>query len=205
VFPLPLSRFLGLAGVVFFVAAAFTPLANVLSRWGGTSASIGPAQAIVVLAAGLRGDGTLTDASLRRMLHGVILHRMGLAPLLVFTGSSEANGRLEAEVRAEMARELGVPVRSILTETGGQVTRDEARRLEGLLQPRGVRRILLVTDSQHMTRARRLFERTGFEVLPVSVDDVTNDVHGPEQRLRLMRWVLQEFAARLYYRLAGYL
>jgi uncharacterized SAM-binding protein YcdF (DUF218 family) len=85
------------------------------------------------------------------------------------------------------------------------MTREEVIFVRALLQPRGVRRILLVTDSQHMSRARVLFERAGFEVFPTSVDDVSNREAGPEQRLRLMRWVLKEFVARLYYWVAGYL
>lgn len=196
-------RALGLAGLVFFLAVAFTPLPNLLSRYWGTPSRPSAAEAIVVLAAGVRGDGALTDGSLRRALHGVRLHRKGLAPLLVFTGPSHANGLTEAEIRADLARELGASPDAILTEPRGLTTRDEVIFVRLLLQPRGVRRILLVTDSQHMSRARVLFERAGFEVFPASVDDVSSWEAGPEQRLRLMRWVMKEFVARLYYRVAG--
>ena len=83
------------------------------------------------------------------------------------------------------------------------MTRDEVIFVRVLLEPRGVRRVLLVTDSQHMSRARVLFEQAGFEVFPASVDDVSSRDAGPEQRLRLMRWVMKEFVARLYYWVAG--
>ena len=196
-------RALGFAGIIFFLAVAFTPLPNLLSRHWGTPSRPRPAEAIVVLAAGVRGDGALTDGSLRRALHGIGLHRKGLAPLLVFTGPSHANGLSEAEIRAGLARELGTSPDAILTEPRGLTTRDEVIFVRALLQPRGVRRILLVTDSQHMSRARVLFERAGFEVFPESVDDVSSREAGPEQRLRLMRWVMKEFVARLYYWVAG--
>ena len=196
-------RVLGLAGTVLFLAVAFTPLPNLLSRHWGTPSRPRPAEAIVVLAAGVRGDGALTDSSLRRALHGISLHRKGLAPLLVFTGPSHANGLSEADIRAGLARELGTSPDVILTEPRGLMTRDEAIFVRVLLQPRGVRRILLVTDSQHMSRARALFERAGFEVFPASIDDVSGREAGPEQRLRLMRWVMKEFVARLYYWVAG--
>lgn len=196
-------RVLGLAGIIFFLAVAFTPLPNLLSRYWGTPSRPRPAEAVVVLAAGVRGDGALTDSSLRRALHGISLHRKGLAPLLVFTGPSHANGLSEAGIRADLARELGTSPDVILTEPRGLMTRDEVIFVRVLLQPRGVRRILLVTDSQHMSRARALFERAGFEVFPASIDDVSGREAGPEQRLRLMRWVMKEFVARLYYWVAG--
>jgi uncharacterized SAM-binding protein YcdF (DUF218 family) len=140
---------------------------------------------------------------MRRALHGIRLHREGLAPLLVFTGPSRANGLSEAEIRADLARELGTSADAILTEPRGVTTRDEVIFVRARLEPRGVHRILLVTDSQHMSRARVLFERAGFVVFPASVDDVSSRDAGPEQRLRLMRWVMKEFVARLYYRVAG--
>ena len=200
-----ICRFLGLAGITLFLITAFTPLPNLLSRAWGTPSRIERADAIVVLAAGLRGDGTLTNGSLRRAVHGIGLHRKGLAPLLVFTGSSRVDGHSEAGVRAALARDMGIPPEAILTDGGGPTTRDEAVRVGMLLRPKGVRRVLLVTDSQHMTRSRGLFERWGFAVIPASVDDVSDRDEGPEQRLRLMRWVLQEFTARLYYQAAVYL
>ncbi len=76
-----------------------------------------------------------------------------------------------------------------------------ARRLE----PRAVRRILLVTDSEHLTRAVPLFQRVGLEVLPAPADSISAATNSPEERLQLLRRLSQELMARLYYRLAGYL
>src|SRR4030095_3796986 len=49
----------------------------------------------------------------------------------------------------------------------GNTTREEAIRVQALLQPKGVRTILLVTNAGHLARARPLFERVGFAVHPV--------------------------------------
>jgi uncharacterized SAM-binding protein YcdF (DUF218 family) len=92
-----------------------------------------------------------------------------------------------------------------LIEGEARTTREEAVRLRATLGLRGVRSILLVTDSQHMLRAQGLFDRAGFEVLPAPADDFSSAATEPEERLRLMRRVGQEILARLYYRLAGYL
>lgn len=200
-----ICRLLGLAGVALFIASAFTPLPNLLSRWVATPSRLEPAEAIVVLGGGVQPDGVLSNGSLRRALLGIKLHRKGLASFLVFSGPAEDEGSVEAAVRAELARELGILPEVILTETKARTTRQEAVRVGALLRPRGVRRILLVTDSQHMARARGLFEGAGFEVFAAPADDLSDRVYWPEERLRLMRRILQELLAGLYYWMAGYL
>jgi uncharacterized SAM-binding protein YcdF (DUF218 family) len=197
-------RLLGLGAVVFFLLASFTPLPNTLNRWAGVPAHVKPAAAIVVLGAGLAGNEVLSDISLRRALYGIMLYHQGLAPLLAFSGPSYAFSREEAEVRADMARLFGVPPTAIVTEVTAQTTRQEATRLAAILQPMGIHQILLVTNYEHMARSQRLFQNVGFTVQPAPVNDLSY-ANRPEQRLRLMRQVTQEFLARGYYRLAGYL
>ncbi len=82
-------------------------------------------------------------------------------------------------------------------------TAEEAAHVQALLAPRGTRRIQLVTDSQHLVRARRLFERAGFEVLPALADSLAAAAR-PEGRLDLTRRVLAELAARLLHRIVGF-
>lgn len=160
---------LGVVALGGFLATAFTPLANLLSGWTAVAARLEPADAIVVLGGGLQTGRLLTDSSLRRAVHGVVLARRGLAPLLVFSGPPRGEGE-EAAVRAAVARDLGVAPATVLTEAGARTTRQEASRLRLRLHPAGVRRVL---------------ERAGFEVLPAPVDQVSPDADGPEQRLWL--------------------
>ena len=79
-------RVLGIVTVVAFLLVSFTPLPNVLNRWAGVAARLQPAAAIVVLGAGMDGDGVLSTSSLRRAIHGIMLFQRGLAPLLAFSG-----------------------------------------------------------------------------------------------------------------------
>jgi uncharacterized SAM-binding protein YcdF (DUF218 family) len=194
-----------MAGVALFIASAFTPLPNILTGWLSTPPRLERAEAIIVLAGGLQPDGMLSSGSLRRALHGMDLYRAGLASLLVLLGEARGGGPTEAEVRAELAGHLGISPKVILTEAGARTTREEAVRAETLLRPIGVRRILLVTDSLHMARARGVFERAGFEVLSAPADDLSNRESKPEKRLQLMRRILEELLGRLYYRVGGYL
>jgi uncharacterized SAM-binding protein YcdF (DUF218 family) len=197
-------RWLGLAGILGFFLTSFTPLPNILDQWAGVAPQLESADAVVVLAASIHANGVLSASSLRRALHGMMLYRRGLAPLLVFSGPPNAEGMVEASVRAEMANELGIPPTAILTESTARTTREEASRMADLLQPRGIHTILLVTDVDHMRRSRQLFEKAGFTVHPGPVDELSH-ANSPEGRLRVMRRVLQEGLARLYYRVAGYL
>jgi uncharacterized SAM-binding protein YcdF (DUF218 family) len=196
---------LGIVAVVASFLVSFTPLTNVLNHWSGGSAQLEPAAAIVVLAAGMMGDGALSHTSLRRATHGITLFQLGFAPLLAFSGpASRPLGPKEAEIRAEMARLFGVSPAAIVTETTALTTRAEATRMAALLQPMGVNTILLVTSYVHMSRSQQLFERVGFTVQPAPVEDLLH-VRKPEARWGLMRTLAQEFLARTYYRVAGYL
>jgi uncharacterized SAM-binding protein YcdF (DUF218 family) len=199
-----LLRALGLGAVVLFLLASFTPLPNALNRWAGVPARVEPAEAIVVLGAGLRGEGVLSDSSLRRALYGIKLYHQGFAPLLAFSGPGHGAGREEARVRADMARLFGVPATAIVTEVTARTTRQEAIRMAALLQPMGIHRILLVTSYEHMARSQRPFEKAGFTAQAAPVEGLSY-ADRPEPRLRLMQQVTQEFLARAYYRFAGYL
>jgi uncharacterized SAM-binding protein YcdF (DUF218 family) len=200
-----LRRILGCLGVFSFFVSAFTPLPNVLGRWSRVPSDIRPADAIVVLGSAVSADGTLSCDSLYRAIRGIVLQREGIAPLVVFSGVSFEGGASEAEVRAELARTLGVPSDAILTEAQAFTTREEAARIGRALRDRQVRRILLVTDGQHMRRAQRLFEGVGLQVHPATVNPFSSAEASPEGRLQLMRAVLGEWLAVGYYRVAGYL
>jgi uncharacterized SAM-binding protein YcdF (DUF218 family) len=200
-----LIQSLGLVAVVAFLLGSFTPLPNLLNRWAGVPPQLQPAEAIVVLAAGMDARGVLSVQSLQRTTHGIMLFQRGFAPLLALSGpANRRSGRDEAGVRAQMARLFGVSPSALVTETTALTTREEAARMAELLQPRGVSSILLVTSYDHMARSRLLFEKVGFRVQPAPVDDLS-EAQKPETRLRLIRQLAQESLARTYYRLAGYL
>jgi uncharacterized SAM-binding protein YcdF (DUF218 family) len=196
-----LSPALGLATVLAFVAVAFTPLANRVHPAFLVPARLERARAIVVLGAGANED-YLTERSLRRALQGIRLYHRGLAPVLVLHGPWQGNRAPEAAARAALARDLGVPGEAIVLASG-RTTKEEAAESWRQLSASGATRILLVTGSHHMWRARALFERQGFEVLPAPVDEVPPSGSRPELRLSLARSLLQEGMARLIYRLAG--
>ena len=198
-------RGIGGATVALFAALAFTPLSNrlhgVLFPPAGPP---GPAAAIVVLGSGI-DHGVLSDSSLRRALAGVVLFRQRSAPLLVMLGPASGGQLSEAAVRVRLAQDLGVPTTALVADPRGLTTRDEARVSWEDLAPRGMRRILLVTASEHMPRAAALFRRVGFEVVEAPVEELSPHDGRPQVRLELARVLLRELLARAYHRAAGYL
>jgi uncharacterized SAM-binding protein YcdF (DUF218 family) len=192
--------------VAVFLATIFTPVSNVVAEWTSVPPEVRPADAIVVLGAGAATPpGILDGASLRKALYGIRLYLRGFAPLLLLSGSpDDGEQRGEVSLRVELARELGVPPEAIVAETSPQAgdeptTHGEAVHTRKMVAGRGIRTILLVTDSQHMSRARHVFQRAGFSVLAAPIDEIPLDASSPDERLKLMRWIGQEWFARLYY------
>jgi uncharacterized SAM-binding protein YcdF (DUF218 family) len=201
-------RGLGVLTIIFILTICATPVSNILGERLAVTESEKPsnADAIVVLGAGLIHDDVLKNESIRRVVRGVELYKQGLAPLLIVLGSAlpgELNTS-EPEVRSRFASAMGIPTDAIIKlETTN--TRVESIQTAGLLRPRNLHRIILVTESLHMRRAKLVFERAGFEVLPGVSAHYPAALSLPADRLWLAMRVAQESAALLYYRLAGYI
>jgi uncharacterized SAM-binding protein YcdF (DUF218 family) len=107
-------------------------------------------------------------------------------------------------VRAELAHTLGVPASAIVIVESALTTQEEARDVAAALQPRGARRVLLVSDGLHLVRGVGVFEHVGFAALAAPAAELSDTDEKPEDRLQLTRYVLREVLARVYYRAAGY-
>jgi uncharacterized SAM-binding protein YcdF (DUF218 family) len=196
-------HYLGVFTVTAFFITALTPLPNAIGRRVGvTSDKLQPADAIIVLAAGVMQNGALDPESMRRATAGIQFYKLGLAPILVLSGPGRSGA--EAEVRTKLAETMGIPPAAILKETTAHTTFDEAIHISRVLHRRGAERVLLVTDSLHMRRAVRVFEHAGLNVQPAISADYPAAVNSAAGRLWLAMRIAQESAAMIYYRLAGY-
>ncbi len=179
---------------------------------------VGKADAIVVLSgmivtvegAPLGEWGDAVD----RFDGGIELFKAGKAPLLLFTRGQmpwQPDAVPEGELLAKRALLLGVPQSAIrLTGKVGN-TADEAVAAKVVLGAAKAlpARIILVTSASHMRRARFLFERAGFEVMPFPVDYQVSEKSG----LTVLRFLpnadalagseraLREVMGLLFYRL----
>jgi uncharacterized SAM-binding protein YcdF (DUF218 family) len=127
------------------------------------------ADAIVVLGAALRPDGTPGEPLLRRIRHGVELFKAGAAPRLILCGGDgRRSGTSEAAAMRVIALGAGVPAEAILLDERSTNTYENAVETGALLRAHGLRTVLLVSERFHLPRARMLFRLNGVSVAAVS-------------------------------------
>ena len=99
------------------------------------------------------------------------MFKTGKSQKLVFTGRKmpwDKAKKTEGEVLKEYAISNGIPNEKIFVTKDVENTADEAVAVKELISPS--KRIILVTSAYHMYRAKRLFEKQGFIVIPLKVD-----------------------------------
>jgi len=99
------------------------------------------------------------------------LFRLGKAPRITTSGAAApADMAFLADMGVDTNKVIALPVARNTEEEARLIVRalDEAKgeKTDGKARPR----ILLVTSAWHMPRARTLFERVGFEVIPAPTD-----------------------------------
>ena len=154
--------------LVHSLQPAPTDLAAVLA---GTSVED---RALVVLAGGSRNEydyvppiERLDDATIARLLGGGRVYReAGGFSVVVVTGT----GLPYVQAMADFLVLVGVPRERIALETQATDTLTNATYTAAILEPRKVRRIVLVTSALHMRRSVAAFARAGLEVVPAPVD-----------------------------------
>jgi uncharacterized SAM-binding protein YcdF (DUF218 family) len=194
-----------MATTVGFFISVYTPVWNYAAARLAEKSSIAKAGAIVVLGAGGLADGKLGDESLKRAVLGIQLFKQGMGSILIFSGPKAGTGKSEAEIRADLAIQLGVPPEAIKTVTRVRTTRDEAIQVASIMEGLDEKTVLIVTESLHMRRAQRVFESNGLTAVAAPSDNISAAARSPEGRIELIYSVLHQSGALLYYRLAGFM
>ena len=138
--------------------------------------AIDSADAIVVLSGMLEinevRDSTYIEwGDTDRFFGGIALFKAAKAQKLVFTGGKmpwDKAKKTEGEVLKEYAISSGIPSEKIFVTKDVENTADEAVAVKELISPS--KRIILVTSAYHMYRAKSLFEKQRFIVIPYKVD-----------------------------------
>ena len=80
-----------------------------------------------------------------------------------------ASGIVDAPELVAMLRSKNIPVQAASGERCSKTTWENAVFTKAVLQPQGVKQILLVTDLPHLWRSLLIFEQAGFQVIPMTV------------------------------------
>jgi uncharacterized SAM-binding protein YcdF (DUF218 family) len=136
-----------------------------------------PADAIVVLGAA-QYDGRPSPVLQARLDHAIALYRQGFAPRMIMTGGVGVGDTVsEAVVGRRYAVKAGVPATAILTERSGVNSEASVRAVASLMESRGLRSALLVSDPFHMLRLRVLARSMNIEAYssPTRTSPISRD------------------------------
>ncbi len=167
-------------------------------------------QAIVVLAGGMSpyrpefGGETVDHVTLERLHYAAHLQRKTGLPVLV-SGGLLSGTRTPAARAMQMALEQDFGVAVAWVEDYSRNTFENARLSAHVLEPGGVRTILLVTHAVHMPRAAEAFRANGFQVTPAPTGFIAPSRTFPTDYLPHMTglqhstYALYEMFAQLWY------
>lgn len=195
------------------VAAALIGALQIYPPLTPAEAASSGSQAIVVLAAGRRstapefGGATVDALTLERIRYGARLHHELGLPLFAAGGNPTDDSVSLAELmRDALEADFDVTVAGL--DTRSDNTAENASYLARVLRARNIERILLVTHSWHMRRAKRAFEREGLTVLPAPTGFIdTSETPGLEDflpsapALSATTYALHEIIGYLWYEL----
>lgn len=159
-----------------------------------TTSAVERADAIAILGAPLRPDGSLTDVLDERVRAGADLFDRGLAPVVCLTGGDRYSAS-EVDAMAARALELGIPEPALRLDRHARNTRQNAEGVAELLF-RGAT-VWIVTQPFHLRRAAREFRRAGLRPLGWHIAD-SLQYRRPE---KTAYWVAREYLALLRPRL----
>ncbi|OAN47852.1 YdcF family protein [Magnetospirillum moscoviense] len=118
----------------------------------------------IVLGAKVLPDGRPSPALARRVAHAVALARADLVGHLLMSGGPVSHPVPEAHVMRDLALAAGIAPTRVHVEDRSHNTIDNARLSAPIIAAQGWGRVLVVTDSFHLPRARYIFRRSGLTV-----------------------------------------
>jgi vancomycin permeability regulator SanA len=130
----------------------------------------GPADLVVVLGTKVHPDGELSSRLKARLDRALALYRDGQASMLMTSGGRGREGPEEADVMRAYLIAHGVPADRVIADRTGVDTMASARATAEVARRIGARRVLVVSQFFHLTRAKLAFRRAGVEAGAVHAD-----------------------------------
>jgi vancomycin permeability regulator SanA len=160
------------------LAVAFGPWATVRVTTAadihGPGDAPRPAQAALVLGAGLAADGTPSPFLRERVATGAQLYRDGRVRVLLLSGDNSRRDYDEVTAMADIAAELGVPATAIVLDYAGFDSYSSCYRARHVF---GATSVIVVSQQFHLPRAVWLCQRLGLDTQgiypPASYSDAT--------------------------------
>ena len=123
--------------------------------------------AIVVLGAGVKPDGTPSHMLEDRLRGAVALYREGVSPKLILSGDNSGEDYDEVSAMVKYCIDAGVPENAIIRDDIGFSTYET---MYNVVKDMGYKRIIAVTQEYHLYRAMYIADAMGAEVDGFSTD-----------------------------------
>lgn len=138
-------------------------LSGIIDAYGKVE-RVQPADCLIVLGSRVRPGGEAGPGLRARALHAARLYRRRLAAKIICTGGRGDYPPTEARTAAAVLRARGIPAGAVVLEEQSSSTYENARYSAEICRRNKWRKVILVTESFHLLRARRHFERQGLKV-----------------------------------------
>ena len=125
---------------------------------------------VLVLGCGLEADGSPSPMLHDRLQQGVALYQKEAAPKLLVSGDHGREEYDEVNAMKRFAEEQGVPSEDVFMDHAGFSTDESVYRARDIFQ---VRRMVIVTQEYHLSRALYIAKRLGIEAWGVPADPRT--------------------------------
>ncbi len=122
---------------------------------------------ILVLGCGVRPDGSPSNMLEDRLKTGVALYHAGWSDKLLLSGDNGQENYNEVGVMRRCALEAGVPEEDIVLDHAGFCTYDSVYRARDIF---GAKRLVIVTQEYHLSRALYIARSLGLEAWGVGSD-----------------------------------
>lgn len=157
-----------------------------------------PADAIIVLGAGVRENGAPSPALIARVRHAAALYHRGYAPLIALTGGAPDERPTEAEVAYQWLRGARVPSEAIIMESTSRTTAQNLTTIAPLLRERDAESVIIVTSPFHAWRSNVIAQDAGFVVYVSPAPDDPAERHPARRVYYIMREGLLGIAYLLF-------
>ena len=125
---------------------------------------------VLVLGCGLEADGSPSPMLHDRLQQGVALYQKEAAPKLLVSGDHGREEYDEVNAMKRFAEEQGIPSEDVFMDHAGFSTYESVYRARDIFQ---VRRMVIVTQEYHLSRALYIAKRLGIEAWGVPADPRT--------------------------------
>jgi uncharacterized SAM-binding protein YcdF (DUF218 family) len=181
--------------VVLLAALLYYVVTLVQVWWAARDDDTRRSEAIVVLGAA-QYNGRPSPVFEARLDHAAALYHDRVAPLIVVTGGKQVGDQFtEATSGANYLHGKGVPDAAILRETTSRTSWESLSAAARVLQNRGEKDVVLVSDPFHALRIRSIANELGLDA--VTSPTRSSPISGFEEWRRFMSEALRVAAGRI--------